>query len=246
MVLETIINRPTTPLLLLTHFRGVIDKYDSLLVNTLAQHRRVILADYAGVGLITGAVASSVRQSAADMLAFLSLIGEREVDVLGFSFGGTVAQLMALNADPAGKAKVRKLILAGTSSSMGEGVRRSPNTDVFEVAAAKEVTIETFKRLFFLGNAEGTAAAEQWWARIHERSAATGCEEGSFERLKGLDIPVLVMNGHDDYMTPTVNSWVIQQRLPNAELLIYPNSGHGAIFQYASYFAPHALAFLSS
>ncbi|KAK4119798.1 alpha/beta-hydrolase [Parathielavia appendiculata] len=243
-----------------------MDKYDPQLINTLAQHRRIILVDYAGVGLSTGTVASSVRQSADDILTFLSLIGEREVDILGFSLGGTVAQLVALNADPA-LLKVRKLILAGTTPSMGEGVRRSPNADVFEVAGAKEVTIETFKRLFFLANAEGVAAAEQWWARIHERSVATSGEEpatwlsqsyadgavgvkaqsqqlgtwmtpegsqgaeGSFERLKGLNIPVLVVNGH---------------QLPNAELLIYPNSSHGAIFQYASYFVQHALAFLSS
>ena len=47
-------------------------------------------------------------------------------------------------------------------------------------------------------------------------------------------------------MVPTFNSFTMQQKLPNAELVIYPSSSHGAIFQYASYFAQHALAFLSS
>jgi pimeloyl-ACP methyl ester carboxylesterase len=293
---------PGTPLLILTHFRGVMDKYDPLLINTLSQHRRLILVDYAGVGLSTGTVATSARQSAADILSFLDVTGERELDVLGFSLGGMVAQLVALNADPS-KVKVRKLVLAGTTPSIGEGVLRSPNADVFEVAGAKDVTVETFKKLFFVsGTREGDAAVEQWWARIHERSVATSGEEpatwlsqgyadgaeglkaqsqqlaswmtaegskgdeGSFERLAGLNIPVLVVNGHvsvksvaalccsiitdtspqDDYMVPTFNSFTMQQKLPNAELIIYPNSSHGAIFQYASYFAQHVQAFLSS
>lgn len=296
------------PLLILTHFRGVMDKYDPSLINALAQSRRLILVDYAGVGLsIPGTVATSTRQSAADILTFLELIGEREIDVMGFSLGGVIAQLVALNADPA-VTRVRKVILAGTTPSAGEGVKRTANADTFDVAGAKEVGVETFKTLFFLKNGVGDAAAEQWWARIHERGVATSGEEpatwlsqgyadgavglkaqsaqtaswmteegskgdaGSYGRLPGLEIPVLVVNGHvsvpetmrsrsaprrqrveadmillqDDYMVPTFNSYTMQQRLPNAQLIIYPNSGHGAIFQYSTHFAQQVLTFLSS
>ncbi|KAK4153780.1 Alpha/Beta hydrolase protein, partial [Chaetomidium leptoderma] len=235
----------------------------------LSQHRSLILVDYVGVGLSTegpaAGVATTVRQSAADVLSFLDLIGEREIDVLGFSLGGMVAQLVALNADPA-RLRVRKLILAGTTPSMGEGVLRSKNADVFDVAGAKDVGIETFKTLFFPPSREGLAATEQWWARIHERSEVTSGEkpatwlsqgyadgaqglkaqsqqlaawmtvegtmgeEGSFDRLSGLDIPVLVVNGN---------------KLPNAQLIIYANSSHGGIFQYVSDFAQHVVSFLS-
>ncbi|KAL2126155.1 hypothetical protein VTI74DRAFT_1586 [Chaetomium olivicolor] len=272
---------PGTPLLILTHLRGVMDKYDPLLINTLARRRSLILVDYAGVGLSTGTVATTVRQSAADIITFLGLIGEREVDVFGFSIGGMVAQMVALNA-PVENLNVRKLILAGTTPSMGEGVLRSPHIDVLEIAGARDVTIESFKTLFFNKTREGVNAAEQWWARIHERSASTSGEEpatflsqgyadgakglkaqsnqigkwmtddgsvpeeGSYHRLADLMIPVLVANGHDDYMVPTANSFTLQQKLPNAELVIYPNSSHGGIFQYAERFAQHALSFLAA
>jgi len=168
-----------TPLLILTHFRGVMDKFDPLLVNTLAATRSVILVDYAGAGLsLPGEVAMTVKQSADDIIEFLGMIQEAEVDILGFSLGGMVAQLVALNADPA-VLKVRKLILAGTQSSGGEGVLQSPNAeDVNLHAGAKDITIETFQTLFFPKIKEGKVASEQWWARIHERSALTSGEEG--------------------------------------------------------------------
>ena len=229
---------PVVPLLILTHFRGVMDKFDPLLVNLLSSARPVLLVDYSGVGLSTGPVATSVRQSASDILTFLSLIGETEVDVLGFSLGGMVAQLVALNSESAaegpesksGRIKVRKLILAGTTPSAGPGAQGSPNAeDVGRWAGGKDVGVDAFKVLFFPRDREGDAAAESWWDRIHERGVAAaatatwlsdgyadggvglrgqseqigkwGSEEGSqgldgsYARLGGLGIPVLVVNG---------------------------------------------------
>ncbi|KAK1756329.1 alpha/beta-hydrolase [Echria macrotheca] len=277
-----------TPLLVLTHFRGVMDKFDPLVLNGLAARRAVITVDYAGVGQSTGGrVATSVAESADDIILFLGLIGLSEVDILGFSLGGMVAQLVALNADPA-KLKVRKLILGGTAPSAGAGVQGSPNAEnVGRIAGSAEVTLEGFKTLFFPKTREGDAAAEQWWVRIHERSEKTSGEkpagwlsqgyadgavglkahvsqlsgwatpdqsvgrEGSFERLKGLGIPVFVANGHadrrqDDYMVPTVNSFVLQQQVPNGQLVVYPGSGHGFLFQFADLFVQHALLFLEA
>ncbi|KAK4184413.1 Alpha/Beta hydrolase protein [Podospora australis] len=274
----------TPPLLILTHFRGVMDTFDPLLVNTLSSNRRVILFDYAGVGLSTGKAATTVRESANHILEFLSLIHEPKIDILGFSLGGIVAQLIALNADPA-KLVIRKLILAGTTPSAGEGILSSPNEeDVNKWAGAQNVDVNAFKVLFFPQNKEGDDAAEQWFARIHERNTFTSGEDkvatwlsqgyadgavglqaqvsqlqhwgslegseglnGSFARLGELTgAEVLVVNGHDDYMIPTVNSFVLQQKLPNGHLIVYPNSGHGAIFQYASLFSKHAQLFLGA
>ncbi|KAF4972575.1 hypothetical protein FSARC_848 [Fusarium sarcochroum] len=237
-----------TPLVLITHFRGTMDKWDPLIINNLAASRR----------------------SAADITEFLELIGEVEVDLLGFSIGGYVAQLVALNSDPS-KVKIRKLILAGTGTSYGEELAFSPNEDVGSVAGVKDVSIETFKTLFFPKNREGNAAAEAWWARIHERSASTSGEEvsqwlsygfedqakgllaqvkqgqdftskaetsqgaeGAYDRLSELNMPVLVANGSNDYMIPTSNSYLICQRVPNGQLILYPNSGHGFLFQMES------------
>jgi pimeloyl-ACP methyl ester carboxylesterase len=169
---------PGTPLLLLIHFRGTMDKWDPVLINALAASRPLILFDYTGVGHSTGEVASTFRQSADDVIEFLGLIGEEEIDVLGFSLGGYVAQLVALNADPQ-SLRVRKLILAGTGTTAGLDVPPSPNKDVMAVATVPEVTIETFQTLFFPKTREGRYASEQWWARIHERGPATSGEETS-------------------------------------------------------------------
>ncbi|KAL4731312.1 hypothetical protein ACLX1H_000277 [Fusarium chlamydosporum] len=220
-----------TPLVLLTHFRGTMDKWDPLVINTLALKRRVVTVDYLGVGLSTGEVATSIRQSAADISQFIELIKEPEVDLLGFSIGGYVAQMVVLNSDPA-KVKIRKLVLAGTGTSYGVDLAESPNDDVGAVAGVKDVNIDVFKTLFFHKNHEGDAAAEAWWARIHERKQST-CgeevsewlssgykdqgkgikgqatqghnftmsaetshgEEGAYNRLSEISIPVLVANG---------------------------------------------------
>ncbi|KAF4943647.1 hypothetical protein FGADI_13274 [Fusarium gaditjirri] len=273
-------NASGIPLVLLTHFRGTMDKWDPLIVNSLAKHRRIITVDYAGVGLSTGDVATSIRQSAADIAQFIELVGETEIDLLGFSIGGYVAQMVALNADPS-KVKVRKLILAGTGTSYGPDLVYSQNKDVGSVAGVKDVDINVFKTLFFPKNTEGDAAAEAWWSRIHERSAATSGEEaslwlssgykdggkglmgqvtqghdftesadkskgedGAYERLSDLKIPVLVANGSNDYMIPTPNSYLIYQKVPNGQLILYPNSGHGFLFQYAPTFVKHVETFL--
>ncbi|CAG7563445.1 unnamed protein product [Fusarium equiseti] len=271
-----------TPLVVLTHFRGTMDKWDPLVINTLAANRRVITVDYAGVGLSTGEVASSVRQSAADISQFIQLTKEPEVDLLGFSIGGYVAQMVALNSDP-NKVKIRKLILAGTGTSYGEELALSPNDDVGTVAGVKDVNIDVFKTLFFHKNPEGDAAAEAWFRRIHERKEST-CgeevsewlssgykdqgkgikgqatqghiftmsadtsrgEEGAYDRLSEIKIPVLVANGNNDYMIPTSNSYLIYQRVPNGQLILYPNSGHGFLFQYATTFVKHVELFLQS
>ncbi|KAF5962266.1 hypothetical protein FBULB1_14354, partial [Fusarium bulbicola] len=273
-------NATGIPLVLLTHFRGTMDKWDPLIVNTLAKNRRIITVDYAGVGLSSGEVATSICQSAVDITQFIELIGEKEIDLLGFSIGGYVAQMVALNADPS-KIKVRKLILAGTGTSYGPDLVYSQNKDVGSVAGVKDVDINVFKTLFFPKNAEGDAAAEAWWSRIHERSAASSGEEaslwlssgykdggkglmgqvtqghdftesaetskgedGAYERLSHLKIPVLVANGSNDYMIPTPNSYLIYQKVSNGQLILYPNSGHGFLFQYAPTFVKHVETFL--
>lgn len=272
---------PGTPLLLLIHFRGTMDKWDPLLINTLSASRPVILLDYPGVGLSTGEVATTIAQSASDVIDFLSLIDETEIDLLGFSLGGYVAQLIALNAD-ASALRIRKLILAGTGTSAGPDVPASPNEDVGTYAGAPEITLETFQTLFFPKTRAGRIASEQWWARMNERGPGTSGEEvssflstgyadggkglnaqvaqtvsfldpgtstgrdGAYGRLGELVMPVLVANGKDDYMIPTSISFLIQQKVPNGQLIMYPDSGHGFLYQHATLFAKHVLLFLEA
>ncbi|KAL7918623.1 Alpha/Beta hydrolase protein [Trichoderma austrokoningii] len=266
------------PLLFLIHFRGTMDKWDPLLINNIAASRPVILVDYVGVGLSTGVIANNFRDWADNMLDFLSLIDVKEVDLLGFSLGGFVAQMMILNGD-ANKLKVRKLILVGTAASTGPDLQKTTN-DYIPYAGAPDAELSNMKVLFFPQNPVGDKAAEEWWARIQERNEATSGEvpsewlsqgykdggaglkaqvnalekwsdpetsrglDGSYDRLEQIDIPVLIANGSNDFMVPTINSFHVQQKLPNATLLVYPNSGHASHYQYAEKFARQAVQFL--
>ncbi|KAJ9605710.1 hypothetical protein H2200_009559 [Cladophialophora chaetospira] len=273
------------PLLFLIHFRGTMDKWDPLLINSTAQHREVILVDYAGLGQSTGRVATSFRESAADIATFLSLIGVKKVDVLGFSIGALVGQLLALNhsttSDQEKSLHVRKLIIAGSSSSIGPDMPETTN-DYKTAATAATLTVQEFKELFFPRNAAGEKAAEEWWARVSERNESTSGEvpsdwgsqgfkdggaaiqaqagaygkildvegskglEGTYDRLGELKMPVLVAQGSDDFMFPTINSFHLQQKVPNGQLIVYPNSGHGFLYQYAETFAKHVGIFLDA
>ncbi len=221
------------PLLFLIHFRGTMDKWDPLLINSVAGHREVILVDYAGLGQSSGRVATSFRDSAADIATFLSSTGVKEVDVLGFSIGAFVAQLLALNHSSVdGKVglTIRKLIIAGSSSSLGPDMPETAN-DYKTPATGATLKVDGFKALFFPRNAVGESAADEWWARIGERNERSSGEvpsewgsqdfadggvavqaqgeaygkflskegskglDGSYDRLAGLAMPVLVAQG---------------------------------------------------
>lgn len=162
------------PLLFLIHFRGTMDKWDPLLVNSIAKTRPVILVDYAGIGQSTGRVAASFRESAGDIACFLSLIGVNEVDILGFSIGAFVAQLIALNTKRE-VLKVRNLIICGSSASVGPEMPETYN-DYTTAATAKDLTVDEFKALFFPRNEVGEEACEKWWSRLKERNEETSGE----------------------------------------------------------------------
>ncbi|KAF2258659.1 alpha/beta-hydrolase [Lojkania enalia] len=267
------------PLIYLTHFRSNIDKIDPLLLNSLARNRPLVVFDYVGHGNSTGKPATTAAESAAYLGSFLSQIGLKEVDVLGFSMGGFVAQMLALNADPK-VLKVRKVILAGTTASAGPNLVPNPNRDeMYSVAGRPDVTIDSFYTLFFHGNERGRKACNDWWIRLQERNTnSTGkgvsdwesqgykdggvaiqamstilqnwldpekSTEGSYNRLGELKMPVLVANGNDDFMVPTINSFWTVQRILNGKLIVYPDSSHGFLYQYAEEFSHDVEAFLA-
>jgi pimeloyl-ACP methyl ester carboxylesterase len=153
------------PLLLLTHLRAIIDHWDPLLVNGLASNRPVILVDYPGACHSTGPVPGLASGYADDIADFLALISIKKVDVLGYSLGGFVGQLLALN-HPGG---VRKLIVAGAGSSAGEGLQGTQNGDVISsIAGGARLSLEGFQALFFKESESSRNAREEWWSRIYE------------------------------------------------------------------------------
>ncbi|KAI8276446.1 hypothetical protein K4K60_007708 [Colletotrichum sp. SAR11_57] len=252
------------PLLYINHLRGSMDTLDALLFNAIAKNREVIVYDSFGIGHSDGQVPESTAAMAAIAAGFVVAIGVEKADVIGFSMGGGVAQILAWDYPHL----VRKLVLAGTQSAIGEGVILPPK-EVLESAGANNdepPTLEDMLRLFFFPSDSSLAIGRQWWNRIHERQVTGEERKGflvgpgarsqltaifsfslnssNFDRLKDIKAPTLVTNGHNDIMSPTPNSFSLQQNLPNAQLIIYPDAGHGHLFQVPELYAKHLDLFL--
>ena len=246
----------------LQHFMGRMDNWDPIHTNRLAQDRPVVLVDYRGVGRSSGETPDSMQSMGHDIIAFARALGAKRVDVFGFSIGGMVAQQIALDAPEL----VRRLILVGTGPSGGEGMAAfSPQ--VQEIISRPNTTAgQRILELFFSPTATSQAAGKAWLARIAARqldrepdaspqvraaqlAALKAWGQVTGERygyLKNIPHRTLVVNGHDDIMVPTVNSFILQQKLPDARLILFPDSGHGAHFQFAEEFAEATARFLAA
>ncbi|MCX4571862.1 alpha/beta hydrolase [Streptomyces sp. NBC_01571] len=247
-----------TPLVFLNRFRGTMDDWDPLLVDALAEERPVILFDNAGIGRSGGRTQGTVTEMAQAAAAFITAVARGPVDVIGFSLGGYVAQRLALGFPEV----VRRVVLAGTGPGAGEGILPS-KPQVGPLRSAPQMDLAALRVLFFTESGAGIRAGDGLWERTHRRANrepevspdsygqqieaikhfSTGGDT-AYPELGRLHHPVLVANGHDDVMVPTINSFSMAQRLPDAELVIYPDSGHGFLFQYAEMFAVRVNEFL--
>jgi pimeloyl-ACP methyl ester carboxylesterase len=246
------------PVVFLHHFTAVLDDWDPAVVDGIAAERRVILVDLRGVGGSGGTTPDSVEAMAGDAVAFLEALGLTTVDLLGYSLGGMVAQVIVQQRPDL----VRRVILAGTAPAGDQGPAATGAIlqAALEKAGAQGKHPKHF--LFFSPTAASQAAADAFLARLDERTADRDApatnetigaqltalakwEQGASPAgLANVAKPVLVVNGDDDTMLPTISSFHLAQLLPDAELSIYPDSGHGGIFQYHDLFVAQALEFL--
>jgi pimeloyl-ACP methyl ester carboxylesterase len=248
-------------LVLLQHFRGNLDSWDPALVDRLAQDREVILVNNRGVGASTGVVPENVTIMARDALAFIDALGLRQIDLLGFSLGGFVAQELVLLRPRL----VRRLVLAGTAPQGGPDLHRWSD-EVYALATADEPGAENLLGLFFSRSEESRAKGMESIGRLFQREVdrdeptdlatrdaqlaaitAWGIpDESKLNRLAGITQPALVANGDDDTMMRTQNSHLLAERLPDARLRIYPDANHGFLNQYPELFAEDVNAFLEA
>jgi pimeloyl-ACP methyl ester carboxylesterase len=245
------------PVILLNHWGAGLDNFDPRIVDGLAATRPVIAFNYRGVGASGGKAPLKVAKMAQDAIAFIHALGLEQVDLIGFSLGGFVAQDIVLK-EPG---LIRKLILAGTGPAGGEGIAKVGAVSWPRIVKGMLTLRDPKFYLFFTATANGRGAAKAFLARLKERKVdrdkpitmtaflrqlkaikAWGIHPP--QDLDAIGKPVLVVNGDHDIMVPTSNSIDLARRLPNAELILYPDAGHGGIFQYHNAFVEKALAFL--
>jgi pimeloyl-ACP methyl ester carboxylesterase len=245
------------PVVLLHHLTAVLDDWDPRVVDGLAVAHHVVAFDNRGVGGSGGSTPKTVEEMARDAVAFIGALGFSKVDLLGFSLGGFVSQVIAQQQP----GLVRKIILAGTGPAGGEGIVNVDAVlqDAFGRAGAANKHPKQF--LFFTQTDSGQAAAGDFLRRLKERTrdldapvsnetvqaqiaAIRTWGQGDATVLAAVQHPVLVANGDDDVMVPSFNSFELARRLPNAQLSIFPDAGHGGIFQHHAAFVQQALAFL--
>jgi pimeloyl-ACP methyl ester carboxylesterase len=245
------------PVIFLNHLGAVLDNWDPRVVDGIAARRRVITFDNRGVGASQGSTPDSVEAMARDAVAFIQALGFEQVDLLGFSLGGMVAQVIAQEEPQL----VRKIVLAGTGPAGGEGIDKVTSVTIVDMIKGALTLKDPKHYLFFTRTANGQSAARQFMKRLKERTDnrdtsisvrafraqlkaihTWGSQEPS--NLNGIRQPVLVVNGEADRMVPSSNSVDLARRLPNAELRLYSDAGHGGLFQYHERFVQEVVEFL--
>ncbi|CAN7205322.1 alpha/beta hydrolase [Phyllobacterium sp. LjRoot231] len=247
------------PVILLNHLAAQLDNFDPRIVDGLAATRRVIAFDNRGIGASGGKTPSTIPEMARDAVAFIQALGFEEVDLFGFSLGGFVAQEIVLTEPKL----VRKLILAGTGPAGGDGIDKVTPLTIVDMIKGALTFRDPKYYLFFTRTPNGRRAAKAFLERLKERRidrdraislSAFGAQLKAIKAyglqapqdLSAIRVPTLVANGDQDRMVPSSNTYDLAQRIPGAHLVIYPDAGHGGVFQNFADFVPKALSFLET
>jgi pimeloyl-ACP methyl ester carboxylesterase len=246
------------PVIYFNHLAANLDNCDPRIMDAIAAQRHLIAFDYRGVGASTGKQGTSIPDMAKDAIAFIHALGYNQVDIMSFSMGGFITQELLL-IEPQ---LARKIVLTGTGSRGGVGISDVVGLTYKDIFKG----IFTFRDpkfyLFFTQNKVGKKAARDFLKRLKERKENRDKKvklrvlKAQLKAIKdwGNDKPadlsvlkhtVLVANGDNDRMVPTPNSYDLAKRFTNSDIVIYPNSGHGGIFQYHEEFIKKVIPFLT-
>ena len=249
------------PLVMLQHFRGNLDNWDPAFTDALAEAREIILVDPPGVGASTGAPRHTVAETARSVLGFLDALNLREIDLLGYSLGGFVAQDLALLRPWA----IRRLVLAGTGPRGAPGMH-GWRDDIQEASRHDEGSPEDVLYIFYAHTESSQTKGKEALGRIFKRTEDRDPtptlavreaqydavlewgipDHSALQRLMGITCPTLILQGDNDRMIPTRESHLMAGLIPDAQIKIYPDANHGSIFQYAAEAAEDVNAFLGA
>jgi pimeloyl-ACP methyl ester carboxylesterase len=246
------------PVVFFVHLAATLDNWDPRIVDPIAKDHHVITFDQRGVGASTGKVPDSIEAMADDAYTFIRALGFDKIDIFSFSLGGMVAQALVVEHPEL----VRKLVLTGTGPAGGKDIDRVARTTYYDILRAALTRSDAKEFLFFNRNATGKPAAMAFIKRLRERTVdrdapikvkAFQTQLNAIKKwgrsapadLSKITQPTLIANGDNDRMVPSVLSEDLHRRITGSELIIYPDSGHGGIFQFHDKFAPVAVEFLA-
>jgi pimeloyl-ACP methyl ester carboxylesterase len=245
------------PVIFFVHLAGTLDNWDPRIVDAIAKNHHVIAFDNRGVGASTGQVPDTVEAMADDAYSFITALGLSKVDIFSFSLGGFIAQALVVKHPDL----VRKLVLTGTGPKGGKDIDKVAGITYFDILRATLTRSDPKEFLFFNRNSAGKQAARAFVNRLEERTVDRDAKmkvkafrtqlkaikkwgRGTPDDLSKITQPTLIANGDNDRMVPSILSEDLHRRIEGSELIIYPDSGHGGIFQFHDKFAPVAVEFL--
>jgi pimeloyl-ACP methyl ester carboxylesterase len=248
-----------TPVVFTQHFRGTMDNHDPAITDALADDREIILFDNRGIAATNGIARETIDDMARDTALFIDALGLSSADLLGHSMGGEVAQILALQRPEL----VRRIVLVGTGPRGGEGMATMKSSTAELFTRQYERQDEMWLPIMFAPSKASQAAGRAYLERIRRRadrdtpvSTEAAVAHGKAARAFGspntdgyaelgrIAQPTLVVNGFDDVVLRTVNSFILQQHMPNAKLVLYPDSNHGAHYQFHDDFVAQVKLFL--
>ena len=246
------------PVVFFVHLAATLDNWDPRIVDAIAKRRHVVTFDQRGVGASTGKVPGTIEEAADHAYEFIAALGFDKIDIFSFSMGGMIAQDLAVKHPDL----IRRLVLTGTGPRGGKDIDKVVGVTYWDVLRATVTRSDPKEFLFFNRNAAGKRAGKAFVKRLQERTVdrdepislrAFRTQLKAIQRygrsapsdLSVFTQPTLIANGDNDRMVPSVLSEDLHSRIKDSELIIYPDSGHGGIFQYHDRFAPVAAAFLT-
>ena len=245
------------PVVFFVHLAATLDNWDPRIVDAIAKNHHVVTFDNQGVGASTGQVPGSIEEMADDAYTFIQALGFGKIDIFSFSLGGMIGQALVLKHPDL----VRKLVLTGTGPRGGKDMDKVVGTTYYDIIRAALTRSDPKEFLFFNRDAVGKRAGKDFVARLEERTANRDAPmkikgfqtqlkairnwgRGTPADLSKITQPTLIANGDNDRMVPSVLSEDLHRRIKGSELIIYPGSGHGGVFQFHDTFAPAAVEFL--